>query len=112
MKWITVPNDIPLLEPVTKRETGKTAKFVEFVRGFLQDQRFLKTYKTVQAAARIDKALDVVAGSVASLETTDWELLKQVIEEPRDGYVGVALQVLPFMDAVIGASDEPPNGGT
>lgn len=106
MRYIKIPEPLQIKVPTSEERIE--APFPKFLREMLLDPQFAKNYKTLKIAAAIDKALDKANG-VLALENEHWNLLKKVIEEPNGGYMGgVGPQILPFLEAVITATDEEP----
>lgn len=110
MKNIRVPNDIEIKNFATGQAEA-TVSFPLFVRmTLLSDTKFSTNYKALTTAQRIDKALDAVSEGVCALQTADWDMLKGIAEAPSAGnYHGLApmamVQLIPFIDAIVGASD-------
>lgn len=117
MKYLTVPEHIELFNLVTNETTGRKMSFREFVQGtLLTDKRFGKGLKELQAALRIGEAVRKVEPGVPGglvLESTDWEILRDTAKEPSSEYLpGVAVQVIPFITAIVEhATDQPPKNG-
>ena len=110
MQYITIPEPVVLKDHLTN-EPKKMITFFEFVQGtLLVEKRFGKSVKELQAALRIAKAFrGAESPTTVSLETQDWELLRDVAKEPEGGYLpGVAVQLLPFISAIIDATDKIP----
>lgn len=86
-KFICVPAPVKLREMITRKETGDTYDFFRFVQlNLLSDIRFGATWKTGRMAERIsDKLFDAKPGDWVELESADYDLLKQVAEEPQHG---------------------------
>lgn len=117
MKYITVPENVEIFNLVTHESTGRKMTFREFVQGtLLTDKRFGKGLRELQAALRIGEAVRQVTPGVPGglvLESTDWEILRDTAKEPSSEYLpGVAVQVIPFILAIVDqATDQPPANG-
>jgi hypothetical protein len=108
-KIVTVPPDVQLKDPVNG-QVGASVSFRQFVREMLlSDAAFVANYDSIRAAARIDAAIAGGAGSVV-FDLTDWEKLVKVVKTPSGGRFAQntlpMIQLLPFMDAIIGAADQ------
>jgi len=102
-KYLAVPYPVVLRNLVTDEPVGRDLSFYEFVQGtLLVDKRFGKSVKELQTALRIGQAIKgAVAGQIISIESADWELLREVAKEPDGGYQpGVAVQLLCFIEAI------------
>lgn len=108
-KYITIPAAIVLRDKLTG-EMGQAVSFKDFVTvSLLSDARFGGTYENLKAAMAIDAALSESNGH-AALDLKSWEKLKQAAEAPSEGnYPGFRnlgmIQLMPFIEAIIGASD-------
>ena len=77
------------------------------VDAFLDDPIFNKNRKTMRAATRIEEAFDRANGS-AILTEEDWMMLRDVAEEPAQGYAWkphVMRALAPMIDAIIDAEE-------
>jgi hypothetical protein len=113
-KFITVPADISVKDPVSKEDKGISVSFREFVIGtLLADKRFAGSYQAIKSALTIDECVgDCAVGGVVSLPLEAWQKLKDSAENPTEGAyctrfnaVGL-MQLVPFMEAIIGAADK------
>lgn len=110
MRYFTVPETVILKNPITG-EVGKAYNFYEFAQNtLLGEKRFGKSVKELRAAVRIGDVLrDKKPGDVIALESSDWDILKDVAEAPEGGYLpGIATQVIGYIEAVIGAAEKAP----
>ena len=116
IKYVTIPEAITLLEPTTKEplkdEKGivKPVTFYDFIGKQLFNPLWAENYKNIKSAKAIDKAFSASNG-VAQLAEEDWKKLKDLVENPKGGYgyhAAVMPQLLPFLDAIMEAKDNPP----
>jgi hypothetical protein len=112
LKLITIPPDVQLQDPIAGKN-GAFVSFRQFIRDvLLADQHFVANYDAIRSAAKIDAACaaHITPGSQLSLDVGDWEKLSKVAKTPTAGHypqVAVSLiQLMPFFDAIIGATDQ------
>jgi hypothetical protein len=118
LKYVTIPEAITLLEPTTKEplkdEKGvvKPVTFYDFIGKLLFNPKWAENYKAIKAAKAIDKAFEKAAPkTVVQLAEEDWKRLHDLIENPAGQYgyhAAVMPQLLPFLDAIMEASDKEP----
>lgn len=118
MRYVKIPEPITLLEPTTKEplkdEKGETKpqKFSDFIGKLLFNPMWAENYKNIKSARAIDRAFEKAEPStVVPLAEEDWKKLKDLVENPKGGYgyhAAVMPQLLPFLDAIIEASDKEP----
>lgn len=110
MRFIKVPPKVTLLDPITRVSLNATLELREFVCGILVDKRFSVNYKTLLSAQRIDTVISAISrDGVVALEQADWELLKECVESPTEGYrPGFGVQAISFIRAIMEASEEMP----
>lgn len=134
-RYLQIPSDVKLvlkatgepqleLDPQTRQPRQKTVSFREFVFGALAHSPTFCTLAGARALMRLERALDDLQEGFAVLDEDVWALLKGAAEKPSYqvlgpggpqtvegllGYSGVGLmQLLPFVDAVLGAPAERP----
>ena len=116
IKYITIPEPITLVEPTTKEplkdEKGETkpVAFSDFIGKLLFNPMWAENYKSIKSAKAIDKAFSAANG-VVQLAEEDWKKLKDLVENPKQGYgyhAAVMPQLLPFLDAIVEAKDSAP----
>jgi hypothetical protein len=108
-------NPEQILDPSNPRQENGTPNFIdrlpmtfaEFVMGTsLADPKFGRGYKQLISATKIHDAVRQANG-VINLEDADWELLRDVVENPSSPYHPTrAMQLVPFMRAIVEASGE------
>lgn len=122
MKYIQCPDPIR----VGNATQGLLFSFDDFVRYIVNaDVRFNAGGPGIRAGLKVETALEKARGEVVELANDVWELLRQAAESPTglrgepigypalvdvDGNVRLRLgrEVLPFLDAIGGATDDPP----
>jgi hypothetical protein len=113
MKYIKTPAAITPLDDddqPMKDDGGKPVTpitFAAFVRGRLTDPQCLKTAEQLFMVIEIRQKLKEADG-VLELSDAQWELLRGACKEPSGGYAAFAVQVVPFIKAVLNASDNQP----
>ncbi len=113
MKYIKVPAEITPRDDddqPLKDEAGKAMApitFAQFVRGRLTDPQCLKTADQLFMVIEIRQKLKEADG-VLDLSDAQWELLRGACKEPSGGYASFAVQVAPFIKAVLNAADQKP----
>jgi hypothetical protein len=120
MRYVHLVEDIGLLAfdgtPIRLTDTEKqaTASFRGFVEGRLREPLFGQDYEWVRAAANILKAFTVSekhGEGYLMLEEDEWAKLAAVVKTPSKdrGYVPeVAINLLPFFEAILQAGTERP----
>jgi hypothetical protein len=126
---IKIPDHIKTIDFVTRKEVlpdGINPEVVTFNWWIqtlvLRDPRWSTDYKTLKRTQRIDAALATAKpGDAVTIETDDYEFLKDVVENPRyltrgprgevltmPGYENTLLArtVIPFIDAISKATDK------
>lgn len=124
MKYFRVPNPIHARDPRTgepmlemQGEPPRPTPIVKSLRDvafelWLNDGRAVEGGR--KAIKRWDKVCDAFDGAepgeVIALEDQDWEMLRKIIEAPKVMYGALLMrQMLPFIDAVLDARNEPPS---
>lgn len=121
-RWIKVPTSIKLRDMVSRKESGEIYPFFAWLQGVpLMDARFSVDWKTNRSAMIIaDAFFDKKPGTWVRLSLSDYELLKEAVEEPTfihvatraivKGYANPAIfqQIGPYIEAVQSAEDEMP----
>lgn len=115
MKYIEIPEDIDIYNLNGERMKGAgdsdaTVSFEDFVLGRLGDPKFAESVQNVIAAVEIKTKLKDANG-VLALENEHYSLLKQATDKPsaQSAYhPAVAHNLLPFMKAIMDASDKTP----
>ena len=120
MRYLKIPETIQQRNLTTKEEREEISFFQFFSNILTGDRRWGKSVKTLRSHNKIYSAIDgVKPGTVVALHENDWELLKQVADEPQlgcarcsgplEGYgSGAFMQVIPFIEAILNASDVDP----
>ena len=120
MHYVTVPEDITPRDTITENEivAASPQTFYRFLRAnILSDARFGSSIKGVLAIEKLgDLFRDAKPGDVVKVEDADWELMKEASEHPTRGTGRtatsgfgdglLAVQFLPFLRAIIDASDK------
>jgi len=113
MKYIVSVESVDLMalngDPILdEHENQAKMTFKQFVLNRLTEPLFGKTYEDVLSATRVRQCLDEFDG-VLALETADWERLVKTVKAPEGAYNPlVAFNLVPFMKAVMEASDTKP----
>jgi hypothetical protein len=124
-RYVIVPEPITLLEPTTKEplkdEKGvvKPIAFYDFISKLLFNPKWAENYKAIKAAKAIDKefsgcindAFGKNGPGMVKLAEEDWKRLHDLVENPNGQYgyhSAVMPQLLPFLDAIMEASDKEP----
>ena len=115
MKYIPIPETIPLYNLTGERmkesdDTDAEVTFSNFVLGRLGDPRFSVDRRSVQMADEIIKKMEGANGML-ELPHEHWKLLSEVTDKPSQQSVyhpAVSRNLLPFMNAICEAKDEPP----
>ena len=117
MRYIQVPQDLQLVHP----ETGASIQdepytFTTFiVRNVLVDpERFGKGFDALKAAFGLDKVVrGAKPGEILGIDTEWWERIVQVLDKPAGCWPMplVAMQMLPFMEAIKSAKETHPTNG-
>ena len=119
MKLIKVPADITLVDPITgarMRDPNGEAPPVSFrehaIRQWLNDARMAETRVDAARLASVILPAFLAAkpGGVVRLEDADHAKLVPVVETARPYGPLAAIQLLPFADAVVNATNEATNG--
>lgn len=114
MKYVQIPEPILLTDldgkPYATPTGPMLAKFDQFVRGRTLDPVFGQDFAGVIAAVEIGNVFkDCKPGAFVAVETEHWKRLDRATREPKNPYdMKVAVQMLPFMKAVIEAKDSLP----
>ena len=121
MRYIIVPPDVQLRDSVTGEPAYRSEKDLTpddpwtlhrvIQRYALVDGAWPKGAKGASAARRVRRKVEgAQAGDVVALESSDWEALKKVLEEPQAQWLAVlSEQLVEFFDAVLEAKDFPPS---
>jgi hypothetical protein len=116
-KYLTVPAEITLKNPLNKEQPGDKMTFREFVFVcLLTDKRFSGGWQAIKAAISISDAVEAAEpGKTFQLDQADWEQLKAVVESPTGGQYGNGqlngiglMQLRPYFEAVLNAADRAP----
>lgn len=104
-KIIQMPAPIELVDKVNKRPTGESATFDSFVRMVLGGNAF-SGVAGARLAAAIDDALDHATDGKVVLTAEQFGKLRGALDGELPFPPRALAQLLPFVDAIIGASDE------
>lgn len=116
MRYIRVPKEPIVLRSLdgsrALNENGTPADPITFQTwlrvSVLLDLKFGKTAKDLMQAADIGQKADR-AKDVLELSEAEWSAVAAVVNEPTSGYnPRVALQLMPFLRAMLDASTEEP----
>lgn len=116
MKHIKLLDDVQMKsvtgEPLVDASgTQVTLSHCRLLMMQLNDRKFIASFDTLSRAQRIKKAIeeaDQTKAPYVQLETDDWNLLKQVVESPSDGYTIYGHCAFELIKAVIDATELPP----
>lgn len=110
MRYIKIPEPIQLKVPGTGELVDKPTTFQEWLATtVLSDAKLGKTAKSLMAVADIQQKVEESNG-VLDLNDNEWELLKDVVENPTNGYnTPVGVQLVGFLRAFLNAPDEKPS---
>lgn len=116
-KYIKVPAPVTLADPATGAsiEGAPSITLGDFIRNSLMaDERWRTDLTWLRAEAEIRdlfKKGSEVTGYV-TVRNDDYEKLVSVAKNPKGGYQGynpvIFVQLLPLIEAIVGASDEEP----
>lgn len=119
LKFVTIPNEIELRDLLTDtvalKDDGKpfTLSFKNFVFRILAHESFGSTFEMVRSAHAIAGSIEKAKpGDVITMAGDDWENLKTgiTVHYASVGLVTLGMiQIMPFFDAILGASDNSPN---
>lgn len=116
-KFLTIPQDVELVSRVdgSRIQTISFKKF--FYECLLADLRWSRSYDESATARTLDKAFQKSGGkpgSIVELDVPTWEKLRDCAKSPSQGYTNFSslamMQVLDFVDVIVGASDKEPEG--
>lgn len=122
MHYLTIPEAIQILNPETEEplmsvdEKGQRVphdpvSFWKFVRTNILSQKeaFGKGYDNLEKAFQVRESLkDAQPGDVVALDSEAWKAMKLSLEVSEWPIPVVALQYRPFMQAILKASESPP----
>lgn len=122
MHKILVPNDIQLVDPITRAPmrdaTGLESKPIAFrefaVRSWLNSPAWPTGHVEMSRLATVilPRMIEAHAGTTVMLEDADHEKLAAVARAPLAGFGPLAAaQLLPFADAVLNATTEEATNG-
>ncbi len=109
MRYITIPEDIDLVDNVTDEPLGQTARFLDvLLGGFCRDAKWgASTDALFSCMAVRDAVRGKQSGDVVEVESADWERLVAIVREPTAPYNPIlAVQTRTFFDAVLKAPDK------
>jgi len=121
MRKILVPQDIQLVDPLTgapmRDGTGVESKPVAFreiaVRGWVNSSAWPTGHLEMLRLQSVilPKLVEAHGGTVLLLEDADWERLAVAARAPLGNFGPLAAaQLIPFVEAVLHAPAEAPNG--
>lgn len=105
MKHIRIP------EPITIEQSGEKVAFKDFVSSVpLADRAFGEDYSALMSASKVKRIVaDGSVGKWVSIEDADYDRLERAVRTPANPYNPiVGVQLVPFMEAILDASDEVP----
>lgn len=84
-KYIQIPAPIKLKEMVTRKETGDEYDFWKFIQvNLLTDMRFGQDWKAGRMQERLtDRLFGKNPGEWVELESSDYDMLKEVAQKPK-----------------------------
>jgi hypothetical protein len=112
MKTITVPSDVVLCNPVTRKplepEVKKSFRDYAF-EAWLNDQRIAPTRADFYRLIKIQQTFDLaVAGVELSIEDADYDRVRPIVQERGPLYSpGIETQLLCFDEAFLNAAPAP-----
>lgn len=83
--------------------------FPQFIEALLNSSEWGKNWRTVQNAMEIDKACKNAEGNVFEISDRPYEMLKQVAENPEQGYLIHPLilrQIGSYFEAILDAKEK------
>jgi hypothetical protein len=106
MMLIKVPAPIDVKIYGTDRTKPMTlANFIEDLLSV--DKRAGANLKSIRSAQEIIEAFKSPDDGVVKIHANDYELLKNIVESPGEGYIPfVAFQIMPFIDAIMSAQKD------
>lgn len=106
MYEITVPANI-MVRNILDGKDVKDYTFAEYIKTLLHGKQFAASVANLRTGQQVLKLFDnAKAGDVCKVHPNDFKLLKEVAEQPGEGgytNAAVAIQLLPFIDAVLEA---------
>lgn len=115
-KYINIPAHVSLRNPETSEllTNELPITFPRFVIGsIMSDRKWTSDIHWLRAANAVIDALNNANG-VLELRNDEWDKLVEVAKAPSGGYQVynplVMPQLLPFIEAIVGASDKKPEG--
>jgi len=118
MKYVLIPDDVQLLvngQPELtangKVDSWSISRYLETV--VLADPGIGTDYKSLKACFAIDAAfVKAIPGKYVEVDEDHWKKIKETIENPKGGGISPSIlrQFLPFMDAIVEAKSDKPDG--
>jgi hypothetical protein len=109
MRWITIPEPIPFINPATDEVAG-TATFKEYIRALRADQRILQGLDHLAAFELSFSLTRAKDGEVVPIEDASWTVLAEVAKAPKT--LSPAMIYAPlacnFVKAITEASSKKP----
>ena len=123
MRFVTVPEPVVLVDLVSGKRIQRRLENGEIVDEdpitmarcvltmLLVDEKFGKGFDSSISAHNIKAAFDKAQpGDVVELESKDWDLLKDVMKHPTNGFPSMlSIQYVPFFRAIDEAVTVRPN---
>jgi hypothetical protein len=121
MRYIVIPSDVTILGQDGKAATNPdgtavVVTFRQFLDRLQMNPMWTASYAAIKSASAVDIAYNTRLDATMVIDQADWERLKAAVESPSTGpqQTGlayptfVALQILPFMAAIVDAQEKPP----
>ena len=108
---ITVPKTIQIRNLVNKDDKGIDISFSSYVLQMLHDKKFGGSIAALRSASQLQVIFeDITEGTTILVHPNDYTLLKDVAQDPSGGFQnpGVAMQLLPYIDAIVDAKKAEP----
>lgn len=109
-RYITVPEPVTLVDPITDESFKVDVTFKEFVcKCLMADARWVSSFKYIEAAQEVLAAIKS-GESLLMLDKDTWEKLKTIADAPQGGYAhyhgSVLPQLISFIKAILDASEK------
>jgi hypothetical protein len=125
MRFIKIPEPIHICDPITGEKSAEQFSFQTFLYKLMDNPKWAQSYKMIKSADAIMEAYKTAANlsPVMAVSEDDWKHLRDAVETPKamivvgdQGQVvegfgmhpRLVTQIIPFCDAVMGATDRDP----
>jgi hypothetical protein len=100
---------VKYVEPIQIKFPDRTESFTfsRFINDLvLTDKKIGANFQTISAGQRIQAVSNKSLDGYYVFESSDWNILKEIVELPSNGYNPVvAINLIPFMKAILEATD-------